>query len=48
MLELWLCFDIATIQPTTQDKTKQLGRCGIIIGKKKHLIRGSAPPHRND
>jgi hypothetical protein len=25
---------IATIQPTTQNKTKQLGWCGIIIGKK--------------
>jgi hypothetical protein len=24
----------ATTQPTTQNKTKQLGWCGIIIGKK--------------
>ena len=25
---------IATTQPTTQNKAKQLGWCGIIIGKK--------------
>jgi hypothetical protein len=26
----------ATTQPTTQNKTKQLGWCGIIIGKINH------------
>jgi hypothetical protein len=33
---------IATIQPTTQNKTKQLGWCGIIIGKKT-----TPPPHHH-
>jgi hypothetical protein len=44
----YLCskFYIATIQPTTQNKTKQLGWCGIIISKKKH--HHTTPPHRND
>ena len=27
---------IATTQPTTQNKTKQVGWCGIIIGKINH------------
>jgi hypothetical protein len=27
---------IATTQPTTQNKTKQFGWSGIIIGKKNH------------
>jgi hypothetical protein len=34
---------IATIQPTTQNKTKQLGWCGIIIGKKPT----TTPPHHH-
>jgi hypothetical protein len=37
---------IATIQPTTQNKTKQLGCCGIIIGKKTTTT--PPPPHWND
>ena len=32
---------IATNHPTTQNKTKQLGWCGIIIGKKP------TPPHHH-
>jgi hypothetical protein len=34
---------IATIQPTIQNKTKQLGWCGIIISQKN-----PPPPHQND
>ena len=29
--------DIATTQPTTQNKTKEFGWCGIIIGKRTHI-----------
>jgi hypothetical protein len=42
---------IATIQPTKQNKTKQLGWCGIIIGKKTTTTTTTTtppPPHRND
>jgi hypothetical protein len=44
-LEQWLRpsrtkFEFATTQPTTQNKTKQLGWCGIIIGKIKHTTPG--------
>ena len=35
------CSYIATTQPTTQNKAKQLGWCGIIIGKKP-----TTPPPR--
>jgi hypothetical protein len=48
----------AKIQPTIQNKTKQLGWCGIIIGKKHtttpspphhhHHTTTNTPPHRND
>jgi hypothetical protein len=34
---------IATTQPTTQNKTKQFGWGGIIIGKKT-----TTPPHHTD
>ena len=37
---------VATIQPTTQNKTKQLGWCGIIISKK--TTTPPPPPHRTD
>jgi hypothetical protein len=40
---------IATTQPTTQNKTKQLGWCGIIIGKINHTTTTTTtppPPHR--
>jgi hypothetical protein len=37
---------IATIQPTTQNKTKQLGWCGIIIGKKT-TTTPPPPPHHH-
>ena len=37
---------VATTQPTTQNKTKQLGWCGYIIGKKTTPPPPPPPPHR--
>ena len=41
---LKLLQSIATTQPTTQNKAKQLGWCGIIIGKKTTT---PPPPHHH-
>jgi hypothetical protein len=38
---------IATIRPSTQNKTKQLGWCGIIMAKKT-TTTPPEPPHRTD
>ena len=36
---------IATTQPTTQNKTKQLGLCGIMIGKTTYYTSTALVPY---
>jgi hypothetical protein len=45
-LELTIVLNVlvATTQPTTQNKTKQLGWCGYIIGKKTTTTTTTTPP----